>query len=63
MYTSTGPVQYDRLCIALGARPNVLYPGLSNVFGIRDTHSVQHFNVSFVLFVVFNVSFIVLEII
>lgn len=34
-------VRYDKLCLAMGARPNVLYPSSCHVVGIRDTESVQ----------------------
>ncbi|KAL5256615.1 hypothetical protein ACHWQZ_G011758 [Mnemiopsis leidyi] len=33
--------QYDKLCIATGARPNVIFPNIPHVVGIRDTESVQ----------------------
>ena len=34
-------IPYDKLCIATGARPNVLFPSIPHVVGIRDTESVQ----------------------
>ena len=34
-------VSYDKMCIATGAHPKVLYPNNPHVVGIRDTESVQ----------------------
>ena len=34
-------VLYDKLCVATGAKPNIVYPDISDVVGIRDTESVE----------------------
>ena len=34
-------VPYDRMCVATGARPNIVFPGLPDVVGIRDTETVE----------------------
>lgn len=38
---SSRKLQYDKLCIAMGARPKIIYPNNSHVVGIRDTESVE----------------------
>lgn len=39
--SSSTRVVYDKLCVATGARPNIIYPNLDHVIGIRDTQSVE----------------------